>query len=92
MSCIHGNSYKALLLEELMARVGVVNGFFIDKDGNANRGFLSRLAYDQAGYLQLGENVDNADYVDFRPIDEDGFEILYVGGHSLVPADRLINS
>lgn len=86
MSCIHENSYKALRLEELMARVGVVNGFFIDKDGKATRGLLSHLYYDHAGYLQLDGNVD------FRPIDEDGNEILYVGSHSLVSADRLINS
>lgn len=84
MSSIHKNSYKALLLEELAARVGVVKGFFIDEDGNANRGYLSNPVYDAAGYMQLGENVD------FCPVDEDGFEILYVGSHPLVPADRLI--
>lgn len=81
MSNIHKNSYKALLLEELVARVEVVKGFFIDEDGKANRGFLSNLAYDPAGYLQLGENVD------FCPIDEDGIEILYIGSHPLVSAD-----
>ena len=74
MPRIHKSSYKALLLEELVARVGVVKGFFIDKDGKANRGFLSNLAYDPAGYLQLGGNVD------FCPIDEDGIEIAHISG------------
>lgn len=77
MSNIHKSSYKALILEELEARVGTIRGFFEDKEGHHSFGFITGLTYNKAGYLQIGENVD------FCPIDEDGIEITHLDGISL---------